>query len=222
MVNGEPKTEQKKAYNFLGKKNGKFFKGSGGSIPNLPPQLDATPAFRHVYRFQNSSSTPSAVTVLDLFGAAGTIGTVTNSTVTAWTSSLKLKKVVVWPSIISSSAPVPTELTWGIGESGQVPDSAVIDSLPEGITSTKAMSFVPPQNSLASFWISEADSSAALFTITTSPGSIVDVHLSVRLSNVFPGSAVTVATAVVGTVYYLALDGPTTNRYVAIGVPTTH
>jgi hypothetical protein len=31
-----------------------------------------------------------------------------------------------------------------------------------------------------------------------------------------------VATAVVGTVYYLSLDGPTTNRYVAIGVPTTH
>jgi len=98
----------------------------------------------------------------------------------------------------------------------------MIESIPEGITTTDAMVFKPPAKSLASFWLGDVDSATQVFALSTSPGSIVDVSLSFRLCNVYSSASVAVATAVIGTVYYLALDGPSSNTYVPVGIPTTH
>jgi hypothetical protein len=196
-------------------KRARMGKGRGvGSISSLPPQLEASVAVSHVYRFQPTVGGLKPVTVGDLLGVCGGIATSTTS-VTTWASSLKIAKVVIWPS--EGGNPM---LQWSAGQSGQMPDSEKFESIPTGITVTKALVFKPPAKSLASFWITSADASATLFEIRGDSGSIIDLHISYRLSNIFAPLAITVSAATAGDVYYLALDGHASNDYSPIGLPT--
>jgi urea transporter len=52
-------------------------------------------------------------------------------------------------------------------------------------------------------------------------GAVIDLAVDFTLSGQFEAFTQVVATAVVGTVYYLALDGPSSNTLVPVGVPTT-
>jgi hypothetical protein len=60
-----------------------------------------------------------------------------------------------------------------------------------------------------------------MFELACSVGSIVDFTVSFRLSNIVGGTQNTVASAVNSGIYYLALDGPSSNKYVPVGLPTT-
>jgi hypothetical protein len=82
---------------------------------------------------------------------------------------------------------------------------------------------IPPQSSLASFWQSPGIANNQLFNIVAPTGSIIDVHLSLILQDDDNGSAITgtVATAVIGTTYYLAMDNVATHIYTPVSLTTT-
>jgi hypothetical protein len=60
-----------------------------------------------------------------------------------------------------------------------------------------------------------------LFALSCPIGSIVDLSVSFTLSNIQGALQETVASGSLGNVYYLALDGPSANTYIPLGLPTT-
>jgi len=123
----------------------------------------------------------------------------------------------VWPAA-SSSVATNTQLFWEAGTTGQVPDALDDRSVPEGTTVTGSITFVPPPSSLASQWLSSA---ANVFAVSAPVGSVLDLDVQYTNSNVFGLAAATVVSGTLGSIYYLALDGPSSNSYVPRGLPTT-
>jgi len=201
---------------MLGKRRGRDL---GVSIP---PRLLTTLGHVKTFRFSPQNSSSRAITVADVLGAAGVIGTVVNTTAVTLHSSVKIHRVTVWPGAGGSGAQSTASVSWAAGESSQVPDEAYDDSIPQGTTVTNALAFTPPKGSLAQLWITSADSAAVLFNISAPAGAIVDVQLSLRVCDTIQPLAVSVATAALGHIYYLSLDGPSGNVYPPTSLPTTH
>jgi len=232
LVNKDVKgTEQKSSLSVesLDGKGDSLVSKANRSIPgnrqaslSLPPRLMVTLGSRKVLRFSAGAS--ASITVGNVLGALGCIGTVANTTVVAVMSSMRINQISYW-SGSNSSATSTLQLSWAAGESSQVPDEAVDTSIPQGITSTNCLRFRPPKGSLAAFWITSADAAAALFTITVPTGStsgVLDLDVTYRQCDKLSPLAISVATAAVGHMYYLALDGPSGNTWIPTSLPTTH
>jgi len=189
---------------------------------SLPPTLQVTPCVNHTFRFANPTAASVTISVGNIAGALGGICTVVNSKVTMVATSFKIRKITVWSSA-SSSAASNVVLDWAAGSDNQVPDESKIRSIPEGITETGALVFMPPKNSLAGFWIIVTAGVVAdgVFSLALPAGSIVDLLVDYRTSNVFPAQDATVIVGVLKTFYYLALDGPGSNKLPPLGLPTT-
>jgi len=200
-------------------------KSFGGGKAILPPVLEATPRLSHVYRYVVSATTSPVITVANILGACGGICTVANSKVQPWASSFRIKSVTVFPCAGSfSGAGVYTFLDWvSAGSSGYVPDTAKMLNIPDGLTVSSPLRFRPPRGSLAGNWINPVtiSTSAGLFGGTFKVGSVVDFSVEFTLSNVSEAGNITVTTGTLGNVYYLALDGPSSNKFVPAGLPTT-
>jgi len=194
----------------------------GAGAPSLPPVLNTSPTIGHTFRFTNTAnSTALAISGALLQGALGVMGTATNSTVRPWATSVRIHKITIWPSA-GSNPPIAPGVEWG-AVSSTVKDEGKYTGLPYGITEERAMISRPPKKSVCSDWLSlQATGITTLFYITAPAGSIMDISLSYTLANVFVTSnAITTATAVIGTVYYLALDGNSSHNWGPIGLPTT-
>jgi hypothetical protein len=173
---------------------------------SLPPRIDLIPQVHATLRFLNTSATQSAVTVTDLLGACGVIGSASNSKVVCIASSVRLHRVRIWPA---SGGMCNVE--WGTF-SGIGKDTIRNSDTPTGVTQTGCAEYRPPRNTLYSDWLEPGGST--IFAVSCTTGSIIDVEVSwTQCSGLTEPIQVTVATAVVGTIYYLALDGPTQNRY---------
>jgi hypothetical protein len=202
---------------------GKSMRGGSKGASALPPTLECTPVYMGVFRFQSpSTSTSVPVSALAMAGVCGAVCSVTNSTVNPIASAVKLKKITVWPTpIVASGTVVPTDVVWAAGldyNKDEVKDG----TLPLGLTCTKGLVFTPPRKSLAASWLSDAVAQN-IFAISCPAGSIIDVSLDFVMSNGFTQfGSLTVASGVLGVLYYLGLDGPTTNHFTVVGRPTTH
>jgi len=183
----------------------------------LPPNIATTPHVRHVFRFISTSASAVGVTVNDLLGMCGSVCTVVNSYVVTLSSSVRVNSVRCFPA-----AGGTVQLQWNAIVSGIVPDDEHDMSTPTGVTMTGPSTFTPPPKSLCDSWMNSTIGSTPLFHLASSVGSIVDVNVSFRISNVLPGVAVAVTAGTLGAFYYLALDGPSSNTYTPLGVPTTH
>jgi hypothetical protein len=121
------------------------------------------------------------------------------------------------------SAIFASEVQWASVVVGMEKDRTTDKSVPTGISVSSPLRSSPPRGSLCDEWIQCNNSVAtAIFTLLLQQGTIVDVALVFTLANNFASNSISVATAVVGTQYYLALDGPTSNKVVPLGLPTTH
>jgi hypothetical protein len=192
--------------------------GKRSSAPSLPPPVDLVPKVRGVFRFINTSASTITVTSDTILGSLGNIATVANTTVKGWASCFKLHRVTVWPAAGGTAS-----LSWiGSAQSdGRERDVIRDRSIPTGITDTGAVSFSPPSDSLAKLWF-DAGLGLQVFLISCTVGSVVDVHIDYCLSGAIASGTHSVSTAVLGNIYYLALDGPSGNVYVPVGLPTTH
>jgi len=188
---------------------------------SLPPMLDTSVETRHTFRFRISTAVSSVgVGLGGVLGAMGVVGKVANTSVANIHSCARLIGFRVWlPAVVGSDGFL---LDW-FGDAGYVPDSAVDSIIPDGITSTGCMAFSPPKNSLASFWLNSQNIvlGTSLFSISGPVGTIIDMRVAGRLSNNVGTSTISVATAAVGTMYYLALDGPGSNKIQPVGLPST-
>jgi hypothetical protein len=193
-------------------------KGQGGS--SLPPTTMTTVSSSHVYRFNVTSGSLLPVTVGSLLASLGGIAVSTTS-FAPWASAVKLHSITVWTGVNSTgtTVTVPT-LSWGSGTSGQVPDEERVRPVPAGVSVTGALVFRPPRLSLARDWVTSAAASDVFFNMQVVEGSVVDVHVAFRLSNVVAApSALTTTGLTQGKVYYGPLDGIASNTVLAIGLP---
>ncbi len=192
------------------------------SIPKYEPE----PYLTKTLRFEGSITpgTPITVTAETLLSACGVVGSVTNLDVSQLFISFRVKRLRVWsaPASVSANANTIT-LVWS-GQ-GSIANSIELESDTSISTAVPLyLDCTPPAHSQAAFW--SVESSGTVFQLeqfgTTSP-VVVDLTVDLKMaSGGFLTHQVGVSTAVVGELYYLALDGPSTNTLVPVALGTTH
>lgn len=189
----------------------------------LPPSLSLVPSVVHTFRVQsNSACTLQPLTLGGLNGLCGTIGTVTNSTCSGIASSMRIRKIIIYPST-SQSGISNAMIEWATAFSGFVKDHIRDTALPLGITNTVPVLAVPPKGSLASNWLSIAlGAGAAIMYITCPAGCVIDITLEYTTRGAITGYTFTgVSVVTVGNMYYLPPDGILSNKLRVLGLPTT-
>jgi hypothetical protein len=190
-----------------------FARGKGKSTGvDLPSSLQVVPTLKHTFRFLSTSNNIGSVTVGTLLAAAGTIGTTVIQT-TNWNASVRLHSIKVWPPAGSSCF-----VEW-VTTGGYARDEIKDSSLPTGVTVTKSLTFTPPKLSFAALW--QANVGNTLFKMYAPTGSIIDVHVSLNNVGSFATNNNVVASAVLGSIYYLYLDGSSTHYFQPVALPTT-
>jgi len=186
-----------------------------------PPQIESNILVSHKYRFVSTSGTVTQLTPTSLLCAAGSVGTVVNTTVTSFFGSVKINRVEIWSPPASQGAAVTCSVEWAGSVAPFIADREVSDTT-VSVARPAHLSTRPPRLSLASFWQTAA--ATTICAVTAPVGSIIDVHLSLTLyddnGNV-PQATSVVATAVLGTVYYLSLDPNANHRYTPVSLTTT-
>jgi len=190
------------------------------SISHLPPKLDVTPTVNHTYRYLCSGAgTPTNTTIGELFGALGTTCTVTNTTVTCWYTSVRIVSIRIYPVVGGAGS---VSVLWNSPISGVGRDTEPNNMLPGGATMVTDFIAYPPAHSFCGDWMnSSLTNTQTIFTISSPPGSIIDLHVMATNSNVFGPYQRAITTGTLAFPYYLSLDGTTSNRVIPVGLPTT-
>lgn len=185
-----------------------------------PRQFYSNVELKHTFRFSASSAFQQTVTPIFLAAAAGAICSVTNSTLKTIAGSVKVNFIEVWSPPPSQGA--ATTCSVDFAGSANNPNREYSDTS-VSVTRPAHVLCNPPTQSLCSFWQQASNTTSDLFTIAGGAGAIIDVGLSIVLADGdAEPSSVTVTTATLGNVYYLALDGPTSNLLVPVSLATTH
>jgi len=109
---------------------------------------------------------------------------------------------------------------WSNGLTSFVKDVLQSDNIPQGITQGECVILNPPAKSLVSDWTTATGN---LFVLLLTTGSIVDVKIDYTVTAEFIASPVTgVSTCTLGSAYYLALDGVTSNKIQPVALTSTH
>jgi len=215
QVQGESEVDSKKILAAGGMKG----EGKRSGKMSLPPPLVLFPKRTLKMQFNCGSSTPTSVTAGALIAVWGNICTVTNSTMVAMHSAMRLRYVKIWAAPASASTEV-IDVYW-TGGSGNVPDQETARAVPTGVSVSGALTFTPPKGSLAAFWWDSVDNATQLFAITCSGGSIVELCCDVSQQVALSILSTTIATGTLGGVYYGYLDGVGSHRYQPIAVTST-
>ncbi len=184
----------------------------------LPPHR-ADVRFRQVLRFKSDFQGATAILPNGILGACGSIGTVANTTVASFCTAFKIHSITIYAANQGQTVTLDWNGTGGAFNPG----------LTYSITCTSSsqpvkMVCVPPKDCNAAFW--QGGSATTLFTVTMAASTGVPCYMDLDAEFVFADQLNlpiynAVGTAVVGTVYYLALDAPTTARWTPVDRPTT-
>jgi len=187
----------------------------------MPPMINSVVKLRHTFRYAASAAvTATNVTANFVFGAIGGICTVANTTVTCWANSFRIRKMTVWAGASTTNDDVDVIFT--DTSTDYFEDREMLVDIPAGITVERALVFTPPKTSICNFWVASSLATNTVMTLTVGSGSIVDMDVEFTLgSGNLTNKTQTVATGVLGTTYYLALDGTTNHKLVPRGVQTT-
>ena len=201
-------------------------KGKNGEVgpPMVPRAIEVTPKVRQIFRYIcNGSVTPASITYGDLLGMAGGICTVVNTTLRLIATSMRIIKIVVWPpAAATGSNPSVSELNWVGANADQTPDLAWNETLPSGSPTPGAIINKPPPKSLAEDWFNNAVTLAdVVFTLYTGQGTLVDLEVEYTQPNGLLSSAITIATGVLGTFYYLCLNHSGSKNIFPATLPNT-
>jgi len=194
---------------------------TSSQVVSLPPQLNVTPTFRSTRIFTATAAASVACTGSEIACALGTICHNTNVAVASFCSSFRIISITAWvaPSLSFdsfASVTFPNAV-------GNARDEEVVSATPTGVSVSRKLVFKPPAMSLAAEWISVPGySSSTCAVINCSAGTIIYLDIESTFANTISNITKGIASGVAGNVYYLALDGPTTNNLVPLGLPTTH
>jgi len=182
-----------------------------------PPQFSSNVRLAHKFRFTASSAFGAYITDTQVLGVCGSICTVTNSTVALFAESIRIKKIEIWAAPASQGANSTCSVDWvGFGNSPNIQASDTTLSVSKNAHVVTS----PPPNSLCHFW--QKATGTGLFSLTCPINSIVDLSLDIILADQEVAiSTATVATGVLGHIYYMYLDGTTTHLLVPVSLNTT-
>lgn len=182
-----------------------------------PSQLNTNIRLSHRYRFTATAAQNGPITDTNLLGVCGGVGSVVNSQIALFTKSVKVRKIEIWSAPASQGANSTCSVDWeGFGNS---PNVEVSDTTVSVTKNAHVVSSPPPQ-SLCSFW--QEATGTNLFTIVCPANSIIDLWLDEVLADQTTNlQAFPAVTAVVGRIYYLALDGTGTHNLVPVSLTTT-
>ncbi len=172
----------------------------------------------HKYRFVASTAFNGQIFPIGLIGACGGVCTVTNTTISLLVESLRLKKIEVWSAPATQGASSTCTVEWSGSDNS--PNVEVSDTT-ISVARNAHLVTSPPNLSLASFWTTPT-SSNALFSLTCPINSIIDIWLDEVLADQASAlGTTTVATGVLGELYFLPLDGTTTHLLIPVSLNTT-
>lgn len=184
-----------------------------------PAQLSTNVIINHTYRFLANSASAFNLSPTLLMGAMGTMCTGTNTTATALFASVKLESIEMFAPSASIGGTSTVSVTWQSATFGsgtkECSDSSNSQSYPAHLFTR------PPKNTLCSFW--NQDSSTALCAIVAPAGTLIDVNVTGILwdnSSATPPTR-TISVGIATQIYYLALDGPSSNILRPISLNTT-
>lgn len=194
----------------------KGYRSSRNRAGEHPPQLRTNVKVKHRYRFTSADGAAQTITDTDLIGIAGGVCRTANSVLSLIAASVKIHFVEIWTPPASQGAAATCSLQWASTDPSpteEVSDTTVSVSEPAHIRA------VPPQGSLASFWLSPTGAKNVMI-ITAPPGSIIDVKCThVLMDTGAEGGTYSVASAALGALYYLPLDGAS-DKYIPVSLTT--
>jgi len=197
---------------------------SARGLVKRPGKLNTTPANHAVLRFVATTNfgANASITVGNVIGALGVVGTVVNTTTVSVASSFRIHWIRVYPPAQASALGLMQAAVGWAAESGYSKDDSADASMPYGVSIGSCVEFKPPAWSEAKRWHSGSLSSNTLFTLTATAQSVIEISLDWTLKNNLGGVSFTTATAALGSFYYLYLDGNTTHLLQPIDRPTTY
>jgi hypothetical protein len=185
--------------------SGRGKKRREGKMAMLPPPFNASVTVRNQrFRFRATAAvTNSPISTSTLTAMCGGSSGGANILYT-FASSVRLRSITCYPSVGSSDS---VNLSWNPAYVGQIKDSVYTTSLPDGITVTTPLRFVPPVGTLLADWFSVSISPANFCNIVAMPeGTIVDVRVDFTIVGGLQPLEVVVTGGTLSNVYYPPLD----------------
>jgi len=211
----ESKTEKKPLKSKSAMVRG-ISKSAGVSLPRV---IDSTMTvtIRIYYDFSDPSA--RTITVASLLLACGAVGAVLNSSLQSIYSSVRIKRITIWPAPSTGSANT-SELLWAVGASAYQKDSEKIRPIPEGVSVTGATVYKPNKNTLAADWLTNSVT-GTVFTVSSATGSVLLLEAAATLANAITSvPTMTVTSCTVPTLYWPRLDGHS-GKIVPFGLNST-
>ncbi len=197
-------------------------RGTSNTLQSFPPkipQLRTNVGLRHTFRYRASSAL-STVSIQDqqVLAALGTVCTVLNTTVAVLAKTYRFKRIEMWAPVVTNGTPVTltVEFSQTLGPNREFSDTAISQNMPAHLK------ILPSQlkDSTVMFW--KTYTSASAMVLSCPAGTIIDIEVEYILDDdaaILP--LVSVAAGTLAFLYFLALDGPSTNLLVPVGLQTT-
>ncbi len=186
-------------------------------FPPKIPSIRSNLQIRHRFRFRATAAIVAVgISDTQILGTFGNVCTVANSAVATLAKTWRLHSLEMWSPVVTNGTPITVscELQVVNAPNREWSDTAISTTMPAHIKVR------PPKDSLLSMWRIGASSTPFLLNCPT--GTIVDLDVSFIMDDDSATLAtVTVAAGTLGSYYYLALDGPTTNLLVPVSLQTT-
>jgi len=218
--------------NRKGKKNrrqipsARFNSVPGRYEPPQPGPFDAAITITKKFRFIATAASTGVTITAEQLLAMFCVGSGT-TTVLSLAIGFRLKKVKVWGPTVAALTPVTVSLQWLSspavtsfgGSQKRVSDTSMGSTFPAYITAA------PERDTIQAQWLGTFTgvNEQQMFTLAFPANSVVDVSVDYRITG-SQNLTTTVATAVPGTLYLLALDNAQSggsNNLVPVSFQTT-
>jgi hypothetical protein len=189
--------------------------GQPRGLPQIKPDIIVQ---NHKFRYTASTAVASSITCNDILGAIGVIGTVVNTTAVYLARTFRIKRIEIWSPTSSSTTSATCSVNFLSSALLQTPSMEISDT---SINVSQPAHIVcrPQKGAITSFW--QQTSTDGLFFLSCPGGSVVDIDIEFILNDSTVITTVALAAVLLGGVYYLALNGPSTNTLVPVSMRTT-
>jgi len=201
-------------------------RGPKSTTASLPPVLNAVITCKHTFRFVVATGFTALqnITGGNLAGAIGGYVTVANSTLSRVASSIRVHRITIWPASQGVGiVPLTPEIVWFAPITVMEKDESKERMIPAGISVVAPLNETPPANTLCADWfaVSSGNTQPMFGLLNLAAGAVIDVSMSWTVTNNLTGATSAVATGILGTYYYLYLDGSSSHQIQPVGKPTT-
>jgi hypothetical protein len=173
----------------------------------------------HKFRFVATTAFSGTITSKQMLAASGVVGSVVNTTAILKNYSVRIKEIEMWTPPASQGAAATCAIEW-LGSGDNYSPSIEISDTSVSVTKPAHIRSRPPVNSGAHLW-ANGGTTKTFCNLVCPGGTIIDLSLALVENDGEGPITTTVATAVVGASYYLALDHTVSDLLVPVSLTTT-